>query len=214
LTGNIFRSGPETTAGLDRQHLPVSLYKNTHLTILILIIPSREMHFSNKKTNTTHRHYPLIGTVGDNHRTGTTGVRLTCTLTKPKSSFFSLQFAPALSGSRPTPRRHFAPYSYEIAATVGQSWRPLRSSSGDCGARAGGTGSAGCAGRRRIVAALARGSLLWAPTKRGREHRPQTTCHRRAGEILAAARSGVGATKSMTSPLFPQEADIILPRNI
>ena len=51
---------------------------------------------------------------------------------------------------------------------IWQSWRPLRSSSGDCGARAGGTGSAGCAERSRQAL---------PPTKRGREHRTQTTSH-------------------------------------
>jgi hypothetical protein len=72
---------------------------------------------------------------------------------------------------------------------IWQSWRPLRSSADACGARAGGTGSAGCAGRRRIVAALGRGSLLWAPTKRGREHPSQTTCRDAApGTVLAASK--------------------------
>ena len=127
--------------------------------------------------------------------TGTTGVRLTCTLTKPNSSFSSLQVAPALSGSRPTPRRHFA-YDSCPQLCIWQSWRPLRSSSGDCGARAGGTGSAGCAGRRRIVAALGRGSLLWAPTKRGREHRSQTTCSDAAPGYSSHRDSPSGAHRS------------------
>ncbi len=48
LTGKICRSRPATLAD-QRQIRPLSLYKNTHLRILILKIPSREMHFSKGK---------------------------------------------------------------------------------------------------------------------------------------------------------------------
>jgi hypothetical protein len=109
---------------------------------------------------------------------GTTRVHLTCTLSSSRRNrkfLLFLTIRPRFVGlNRPTPRRHFA-YNSCPQLCIWQSWRPLRSSSGDCGARAGGTGSAGCAGRRRIVAALGRGSLLWAPTKRGREHQMRTT---------------------------------------
>ena len=110
---------------------------------------------------------------------GTIGVHLICTLyptpmTKIPRTF--LLIAPALSGSTARPRAATLPINSCSQLCIWQSWRPLRSSADACGARAGGTGSAGCAGRRRIVAALGRGSLLWAPTKRGREHQSQTTC--------------------------------------
>jgi len=72
---------------------------------------------------------------------------------------------------------------------------------GDCGARAGGAKSAGCAGRRRIVAALGRGSLLWAPTKRGREHRSQTTCRHQAPGF--GSRRNSPSSAHMSSPLKP-----------
>ena len=163
MTGNIFRSGPETNAVLDRQHLPLSQYKNTHLRILILIIPSTEMLFSIRKNLRSK---------------GTTGVHLTCTLYpshQTKNSFLFLTIRPRFVGRAARPRAATLPRKRLSQLCIRQSWRPLRSSSGDCGARADGTGSAGCAGRRRIVAALGRGSLLWAPTKRGREHQSRTT---------------------------------------
>ena len=85
--------------------------------------------------------------------------------------------APALSGEAARPRAATLPIIDVLNYASGKAGGRCAPRLIDCGARAGGTGSAGCAGRRRIVAALGCSSLLWAPTKRGREHRSHTTCH-------------------------------------
>ena len=111
---------------------------------------------------------------------GTRGVHLICTLypsAPTKTPHNSLLIAPALSGLTARPRAATLPLIAVLNYASGKAGGRCAPRLGDCGARAGGTGSAGCAGRRRIVAALGRGSLLWAPTKRGRQHQTQTTYH-------------------------------------
>ena len=48
-TGKICRSRPAKVSAPERQYLPLSLYKNTHLRILILIIPQFQNAFFSKR---------------------------------------------------------------------------------------------------------------------------------------------------------------------
>ena len=103
-----------------------------------------------------------------------------------QSKTFSLVLTirPRFVGLAARPRAATLPINSCPQLCIWQSWRPLRSSSGDCGARAGGTGSAGYAVRSRRAL---------PPTKRGREHRTQATCHNSAKKVpaLAAAHQAV-----------------------
>ena len=102
LTGKFCRSGAATIAGLERQIWPLSLYKNTHLRILILIILSRGMHFSIKETHSNH-----LKATHQRDARNTHGYNRGTPDLYPQSNqkvlFTSLQFAPALSGEPPDP---------------------------------------------------------------------------------------------------------------
>ena len=131
---------------------------------------------------------------------GTTGVRLICTLTEhhDENCLSVLTIRPRFVGLAARPRAATLPINSCPQLCIWQSWRPLRSSSGDCGARAGGTGSAGCAGRRRIRRAGAR--LLFGSDKAGArtpdpDHMPLT--QRQVTVLTAAVEATLESTASI-----------------